>query len=265
MRIQNPILMLVTLLLASTAVFAAPGGNSGADGVSLKYVPGSKFNGKVYVNGQTYAHEFGYFGPIHIQFKNNSYTGPLAEAVYNQADSKRHLNVFAAGLFQPARESMQFYTMLDVADGPLGGPENATLLPNGMGPEKALALDKLFGMYYPETITHEDPAHGAAFQAAIWEIIYETSGEYNVGDGDFIIDAEGEGDWWNLANYYLATYEEATQLANLMILTNDTYQDYIVMGTGQKTPITPVPEPITLAGLGLCVLGASGYLRRRMS
>jgi hypothetical protein len=151
--------------------------------------------------------------------------------------------------------------------------------PDGMGDTKAADLRKLWkqfsgyglgtldwGDWGSTPTATEQNEQAAAFQAAVWEIIYETNKvndlfDYTVATGVFHVDSAET--WTDLANTWLGslgTIADPTNLG-LRILTNGAYQDFaiIVPGVGAD----PIPEPVTMAGLMLGIGGLSGYIRRR--
>ena len=273
---NTQLISLATLLLCATVSLAKPPKKPKdppvtpptGDGLILKETIKSgygDYTGTATLGG-IYTQTLDHIGPTHLHFKKDSYTGPLSEAAYGDG---HHVDLFTAGIFQETYETDIAYDVTALSAGPVGGVENAALFPTGMGQVKADALGKLFGLYSAEAVapkSGDSTDQTAAFQAAVWEIIHETSGTYGLGDGEFQI--AGTGDWMDLADHYLSTFEQATIAGELMLLSNETYQDYIVMG-GQvavEAPSAPaVPEPITLASLGLCFLGAGGSLRRRLT
>jgi len=101
----------------------------------------------------------------------------------------------------------------------------------------------------------------AAFQFALWELLYEdpTSGSYDTGNGKFKL-AGGDADTAaakSQANAWLASLASASEGYSIQALYNGQKQDFVVA--------TPVPEPQTYA-LALVSLGiVAGYARRKRS
>lgn len=98
----------------------------------------------------------------------------------------------------------------------------------------------------------------AAMQSAVWEVIYETSGTYNLASGTFQA-TSGTGSTQTAINNLNAQWGNInTTLPTLFAdkLTNASHQDFLLT--------TPVPEPeafaMMLAGLGLV-----GAIARRRS
>ena len=136
-----------------------------------------------------------------------------------------------------------------------------------MGVPKANSIRELWGEHYAEV--GNDPIKAAAFQAALWEIIYENDGVQTPNPWDLtsgrlavpnspLVSAQ--------ANAWLADVGDQVQTLNttLLALTNytteDRFQDYVYDPDG---PGHEVPEPITVVSVmaGVCGLGA--YLRKR--
>lgn len=129
-------------------------------------------------------------------------------------------------------------------------------------PAKARDLGRLW------TVAHDgagsdavDAKSSAAFQIAAWEILYESSGSYNLASGVFQASggsaATGSPSALQLAGTWLGSLP-STSLYSVDVLVSATRQDLLVA--------TPVPEPesyaMFIAGLGLMAVVAR---RRSMS
>jgi hypothetical protein len=131
---------------------------------------------------------------------------------------------FCVELSQYASGSYYTYTIQNVAD--------------VFGSSKATELSKLWGEYYDTIASSSNPnSYGLAFQACVWEIVYDydgTAASLDVTRGEFMVD----GSYKNsaLANTWLSSLANADSMATLAVLTNNQNQDYLVS----------VPEPATL-------------------
>ncbi|EXI68996.1 MAG: PEP-CTERM motif protein [Candidatus Accumulibacter adjunctus] len=120
-----------------------------------------------------------------------------------------------------------------------------------------LGLSRLVTWLAANPTFNNSPDKSAAMQSAVWEVIYETSGTYNLAGGTFVATSSGatqtalntlNGQWANI-NATLPTL-----FADKLV--NANHQDFLLT--------TPVPEPeafaMMLAGLGLV-----GAIARRRS
>ena len=105
--------------------------------------------------------------------------------------------------------------------------------------------------------------NSAAFQFALWELLYEKNGTYDVSAGSFLLggDAAGTVAARSQANVWLASLANASEGYSIQSLYSGpdqkprNQQDFLVA--------TPVPEPQSYA-LALVSLGiVAGYVRRK--
>jgi hypothetical protein len=156
------------------------------------------------------------------------------------------------------------YDLADLKSAPIlngaGAGINAGLA-GGMGATKANVLSLLFGQHYNDVV---DAATAGAFQAAIWEIVYEdvvpTFTDYDVtqldpGSSTFGFKINSPGSVTSTANTWLHSLNSAGPKMSLAAITSSTYQDQIV--------VVPTPTAVT-AGFGLLgTLGLAGLAQRR--
>jgi hypothetical protein len=94
-----------------------------------------------------------------------------------------------------------------------------------------------------------------AFQAAVWEVVYETAGSFSLSGGNIMF---GQGSvsaaalTW--ANGLFTGLSSVAPLYSLQVLSSQTHQDYLVA--------TPVPEPEAY-GLALAGMGVVAFAMRR--
>lgn len=100
-----------------------------------------------------------------------------------------------------------------------------------------------------------DSNGSAAFQAGIWEIIYEQSGAYSFGTGSLKVTPGdvGETAAFNTVNGFLTNLGQYNADYQINVLENPAQQDFLVAS---------IPEPETWALL-VGGLGLIGFMRRR--
>jgi hypothetical protein len=115
-------------------------------------------------------------------------------------------------------------------------------------------LGKLFTEAYGLALT--DAAHSAAFQLAIWEIIYERN-DLHIGSGTFrVTDDLGNAAAVAWAQQWLDGLATTPDNYNVFSLQSGDHQNFI-------TSLRVVPEPAPIALLVLASLGALVIVRRK--
>lgn len=165
---------------------------------------------------------------------------------------------FCMDLSEYLASGSKTYEVLNVAE----GPKPTTFLGGGMGQVKAQYLSELWGRYFDSswmaggTYTATQNAQAAAFQAAVWEVIYEdmpmTSAGWDVtidstvGDKGF----RATGLNYTLANSWLHGLTGTYQGTSLAALSSCGTQDVLVA----------IPEPATVAFLAFGLIAVCrGY------
>jgi hypothetical protein len=137
------------------------------------------------------------------------------------------------------------------------------------GTTRVTDLIKLADVYYSGLHTQTD---SAAFQLAVWAITYGTNGgsgyQINDSDSNFHVDHDTAISAAGVkANNWLTNFSTATNTANynIVYLADDpvnTTQDLVVF---VKTSGATVPEPGMLALVGVGLLAAAAFGRRKQS
>ncbi len=122
------------------------------------------------------------------------------------------------------------------------------------GAPRATDLSRLFTAAAANSFVF-DSAGSAAFQAGIWEIIYEQDAGYDFLDGTLHGAAANAANQpaFDTVNSFLMNLGQYAASYHIDVLTNDEHQDFLV---------ATVPEPETWAML-VGGLGVIGWMRRR--
>ncbi len=174
--------------------------------------------------------------------------------VYAEADANGRIGTFCADVRQWAPTSYKVYDVYLPEDAPIGGANSP------MDEAKAWDLRRLFNQRTGETGTNDG---AAAFQAAVWEIIYEESGTYDVTSGDLsmtIYSGWGSG-WLATANDWLDALGTDQPDVGLRVLANADKQDFAMWVP--DLPGGVIPEPLTAVALLLGGAALTAYSRRR--
>ena len=127
-------------------------------------------------------------------------------------------------------------------------------------------LSRLFTEVGGSALT--DSTHSAAFQLAIWEIVYD-AGDLHLNAGAFkVLNNNGHAATVTLAQSYLDGLATALESYTLYYLTSPAHQDFV---TASPVPVPPpirdVPEPAPMMLLAAAVIAAAfaRMLRQRRS
>ena len=174
-----------------------------------------------------------------------------------------------------------------VADDLENAPAPKNTFGSPMGANKADAIRALWGQDFSQVLTgtaSQQAVKAAAFQVAVWEIIYEnfpsspsdwwdvtSKGTVNTNPGNGVsgFKMTGNSDVATQATQWLNGLDltvTGTKESDLKALTNHDatyyYQDYAVQVPSAGTNVNPVPGPAGVV-LGLCGLGLVGWFRKR--
>jgi len=206
---------------------------------------------------------------------SHSYVGdsPFRAGVYNimidtgvPGEDPTRYESFCIDLKQDVSGEYHPYGVAFVDQAPLDGGSAWT----PMGTSKANDVRELWHEHIAEV---SDSTTAAAFQVALWEIIYENTtaapdvDAYNVASGDFLLIGNSPQAVIDQANAWLGTVKDGNAVLDdkidLRALTHysseTNWQDYLY----DINPGGEVPEPVTMASVLLAVCGLGTYIRRR--
>ena len=262
MRMRPIVLMAaaVTMLWGATAYATSLGT------LELKYSSVSPTQtGYVYLNGVSHGNV--YIGEYNLKINKDYATTGEGTKIMQAAEPFNYvIGTFCADILQNAPTAYSLYNVYLPADAPIGGGNI------DMTDAKAWDLCRLF---YQRLGAIGTANGAAAFEACVWEIVYETSGTYDVDytysptdttRGNFYVQPTSGSGWLATANSWLGALGTDQPQVALRVLVSDGYQDFAltVSGLGGGGPENPdIPEPVTMAGLMMGIGGLVTYVRKR--
>jgi len=164
--------------------------------------------------------------------------------------------VYCADLMRPKTE------VQDVVVRPLSQlPDNGN--PSSVQPDAGARVAWLLNQYGTDTwLATDGNNRAAALQLAIWEVLYDPLGSYNIGNGSFIL-----AFWWDPSYAPLMSYTTDYFLALGTQKSEAIWYDVTLQGVnGQDfAQAASVPEPGSTMMLLASGLAALGWLARRRS
>ena len=152
------------------------------------------------------------------------------------------------------------WKVVNINSDPLGAPTLGT--DYSAAAAKVGDLQGLFARH-GGLITDTTPDAAAAMAAAVWEIVNEQTGSYDLSAGSFRA-YEASGNWASLSNEWLSdlSVPADTPTPILYALVDPVVQDFVI-GVAAVQAAQPVPEPFTVLTASLAIGGLGMYIRRR--
>ncbi|HZZ44026.1 MAG TPA: hypothetical protein VFE58_13910 [Tepidisphaeraceae bacterium] len=211
---------------------------------------------------------------VGIHYNGNSlgsaYAGALNwQGVAGNADfTTGSFNTFCIDLTQDVYIGSQYtYSVVtDIANAsPVPLPPTAPIGATGMGAVNAQQIENLYSLEYDNIAGNNDRA--AAFQIAMWEMLFDTGTSHDVTTGQFSVSG-ASSNVISLANGFVteAINSAPMQFHNdILAMVSPTYQDQLYIGgvnTGNGPPGSPVPTPAAAFG-AIPLLGGLAAFRRK--
>lgn len=148
---------------------------------------------------------------------------------------------FCIDLAQPPAPTYATFDVVELTEAP-----NPMFIGSYMTNAKADLLSELWGRHFSDSMTNQQAAQ---FQLAVWELVFETSGTYDISTGSVLSTSLNAG-----TNALLNSLDGTGPKVHLFALTNPQYQDMLTT--------IPAPGALLLGALGV---GVVGWFRSRKS
>ena len=190
---------------------------------------------------------------IAVELEGNRYNVRAGQLLHNVANDGTGFNLasqiltYCTDLTQTTTSSMTEYTVMDPKDAPQPG--------NAMGAVAAQMLARLYAYERSQADNAFSSTalqnRAAAFQVAVWEIVYDSASGLDAGSGDFQLVSGFNASL--LTEFFNAATDASGAEANLRALVSQDGQDQLI--------VVPLPGAGAMAFAGLA--GLAGVRRRR--
>ncbi len=212
--------------------------------VTMRYLGSSA---APYTAVSLYADSDGTYPPYEVSYDSGIVAGYYAHDISAATGSGVYiadpLMGFCIDLAQSPPSTNTTFDVVALTEAP-----DPTFIGSTISAAKAELLRELWGRHYSLTMTNQQAGE---FQLAVWEIVFETSGTYDIAAGSLRSNSLNTG-----TNALLNSLDGTGPKAYLLALTHPEYQDMLAQTT------IPAPGAICLSGFGLIVMS---WLRTRRS
>jgi hypothetical protein len=215
--------------LLSSPVFSSPTGT-----VTMKYLGHSA---APYKTVSFYADADGIYPPYEISYNNNIVAGYYKHDISTATGSGVYvpdpLMGFCIDLSQSPTTNYATFDVVSLTEAP-----DPTFIGSTITTAKAVLLRELWGRHYDVSMTGQQAAE---FQLAVWELVFETSGVYDISSGSIKSNHYISG-----TNALLSSLDGTGQMASLVVLSHPDYQDMLAQ--------VPCPGAVVLSSIGMVVV-----------
>jgi hypothetical protein len=222
------------LVFGIFCLLGSPALSSPTGTVTMKYLGHSA---APYKTVSFYADADGIYPPYEISYNSNIVAGYYKHDVSTATGSGVYvpdpLMGFCIDLSQNPAGSYATFDVVALTEAP-----DPTFIGSTITVAKADLLRELWGRHYDVSMTDQQAAE---FQLAVWELIFETSGGYNISVGSVRSNHYNSG-----TNALLSSLDGTGPMANLVALSHPDYQDMLAQ--------VPAPGAVVLCGIGTVIV-----------
>jgi hypothetical protein len=226
-------------------LFGSPALSSPTGTVTMKYLG---YSAAPYKTVSFYADADGSYPPYEVSYDNNIVSGYYKHDIIAATGAGVYVDDplmgFCIDLSQSPAPNYATFDVVSLTEAP-----DPTFISVGstITTAKAALLRELWGRHYITSMTSQQAAE---FQLAVWEIVFETSGTYDISSGSVRSNHYNGG-----TNILLDSLDGSGPMANLIALSHPCYQDMLAQ--------IPAPGAVTLCSIGMFMVSWF-RLRRRL-
>jgi hypothetical protein len=223
-------------------LFLSPAFSSPTGTVTMKYLG---YSAAPYKTVSFYADADGSYPPYEVSYDSDVIAGYYKHDISTATDAGIYVSDPLMGFCIDLSQSPAAnYATFDVV--PLTEAPDPTFIGSTITVDKADLLRELWGRHYSTSMTDQQAAE---FQLAVWELIFETSGVYDISSGSVKSNHYISG-----TNALLCGLDGTGPMANLVVLSHPDYQDMLAQ--------VPCPGAVMLCSIGMVMVSWLRVRRR---
>jgi len=230
------------LVFGICCLFWSPAFSSPTGTVTMKYLGHSA---APYKTVSFYADSDGSYPPYEVSYDNNVIAGYYKHDISTATGAGVYvpdpLMGFCIDLTQNPAANYATFDVVSLTEAP-----DPTFIGSTITITKADLLRELWGRHYDVSMTNQQAAE---FQLAVWELVFETSGVYDISIGSVKSNHYNGG-----TNTLLSSLDGTGPMANLVALSHPDYQDMLAQ--------VPCPGAVMLCSFGMVMVSWLRVRRR---